>query len=426
MTRLTFFAVLLLLAIALGHLPAAAETTVISPPSTFLPLFETGADWPADEYTVGIALGDIDGDGLDEIAVARRATAGARVLLYDDQAANFALLETFGDGWGVVAWPTAVAFGNVDDDAAEELAVARQTNVNERVQVYDDAAAGYVVLHNIGKEWSPTVFAVAIAFGDADGDGRDELGVATNATEGERVFVLEDATAGFAPLWAAAGDWGAAAVATDIAFGDADGDGIAEVAFTRDHVSNARFFVHGGAPDFDFLWSGGETWGPGSFATAVAFGNVDDDAAAEMGVARKASLNERAYVYDDAGAGFAQLQKFGESWAANAWATDIAFGDVDGDGRDEVGVARVATVNPRVFVHDDGAPAAGRPPFDILWGGGQVWPGQDYATAVAFGDVNEMPEAELAFGRFAAEGSRAYVLLRGWTTVLPLVNNDTD
>lgn len=427
MTRLTLLAVVLLLAVALGPSPVAADQAATPPPSIFLPLHETGADWAAGEYTVSIALGDIDGDGRDEVAVARYATAGARVFLLDDAVAGFALMTTFGDGWGVAAWPTSVAFGNLDDDPAEELAVARVSPVNERVQVFDDAAAGFGVLHNIGKEWAVGVHAVAVAFGDVDGDGRDELGLITNATTGDRVFIHDDAPAGFAPLWAYGADaWGAAAVATGIAFGDIDGDGTDEVAFSRNHDSNARFFVHDGAPDFGSLHSGGESWGPGAYATGVAFGNVDGDPAEELGVARKASLNERAYVFDDHASGYALLRKFGESWAANAWATAIAFGDVDGDGREEIGLSRVATVNPRVFVYDDGTPGGGSPAFNVLWGGGDVWPGQDYATAVAFGEVNPVTGAELAFGRFAAEGPRAYVLQRGWTALLPHVNDSTE
>ena len=45
-----------------------------------------------------------------------------------------------------------------------------------------------------------------------------------------------------------------------------------------------------------------------------------------------------------------------------------------------------------------------------------------YATAVAFGNVDANPETELGLGRFAAEGSRAYLLGRGWAVGLPYVS----
>lgn len=271
-----------------------------------------------------------------------------------------------------------------------------------------------------GEEWTEAVYATDVAFGDVDGDGRDELGVVNSAGEGARFYVFDDAAAGFAPLGSGGETWGALAVATSLAFGDADGDGDDELAVGRNHTINARFFVHDGPPDFALLWQGGETWGAGSYATSVAFGNVDGDAAAELGVTRRASLNERAYVFDDAATGFATLTLFGQTWASNAWATAIAFGDVDGDGRDEVGLARSATVNERFAIYDDARPG-GRPPFTPLWAGGATWTGDEYATVIAFGNVDDKPQAEPAVGRFATSGQRAAIHRPLWVTVLPFV-----
>jgi len=404
--------------------PAAPLATI--PPSAFFPIYETGAGWGENEYTTAIAFGDVDGDGRDEAVIGRHGTTGPRLLMIDDAAAGYALLWTFGEGWGVAAWPTAVAFGDLDGDGRDELAVARFTGYNERVLVFDDATAGFALLAQFGKEWSSAVHATDIALGDIDGDGRDELGIATNATEGPRIFIYDDAEADFASLWSTGETWGAAAMATAIAFGDADGDGVDEIAIGRNHDAHARYFVHNGAPDFGLLLQAGETWGPGPYTTDVAFGNVDDDSAEELGVTRKASLNARAFIYDDAAAGFALMNQFGQTWAFNAYATSIAFGDVDGDGRDEVGLARVATINERFAVFDDAMPGGRLQPFDELWGGGDEWPGDHHATSIAFGHVDPAtPEAELGVGRLADSGARAFILTRGWRWWAPFVGGST-
>lgn len=414
-------AVLFLLLVVGGTTRNAAQAA--PPPTTLTPIYETGAGWAAGEYTVAIAFGDVDGDGRNEMAIARQAATGPRILLVDDATTGFALLTTLGGGWGVAGRPTAVAFGNVDGDPAAELVVARVSPVNERAQVFDDATAGYAPLMTFGAEWPAAVSAVGAAFGDVDGDGRAELGLISDATTGPRVFLYDDAEGGFVPLWSGAETWGAAATGTDIALGDADGDGDAEIAFSRNHDSNARYFVHDGPPDFGLLHQGGEAWGAGSFATAVAFGNVDDDPAAELGVTRRASLNERAIVLDDAAAGFATLTQFGQTWSANAWATDIAFGDADGDGRDEVALSRMTTINARVLLFDDGQPGAGRPPFALLSSRGEEWLGEEYATSVALGDVDGDGLAEMAYGRFATTGARVFVVRAGWMGWVPFVSN---
>ena len=420
-TRRSLALFVLLVGLLLVAAPARGQedaTPNATPPvSTFLERLAAGEEWPEVVYATDVAFGDVDGDGLDEVAIVTSANTGARVVLLDDAAAGFAPLATFGDGWGAGSYATSVAFGNVDGDAADEMGLTRATSVNERAYLLDDAAADFATLETWGAEWEPAVHGIAIAFGDPDGDGTDEVAVAHNGTSGARIFVYDDAAAAFAPLWDAADDWGVSAVATSIAFGDTDGDGADELGATRRHNINHRVFLYAAA-DGAPLWGTGDAWGAGAWATDIAFGNVDDDAADEIGVARRNSVNERAYVFDDAAAAFAVLSGFGESWNTSAYATSIAFGDVDGDGRDELALAREATINPRVFVHDDALAAE---PFDELWDVGAAWSGEQFATAVAFGQVDANPEAELGLTRRADQGPRAWVYSRGWASRLPFV-----
>lgn len=407
----------LLFAYALSARTASPTTPPIS---GFLPLYETGKGWAEREYATGVAFGDVDGDGRDEFAITRNALSGPRLLLVDDAAAGFALLWTFGQSWGAGAYATSVAMGDVDGDGRAEIGLTRATSVNERAFVFDDAAAGFALLTQTGGTYDPAVHAIRIAFGDADGDGRDEFAVATNAASGPRVFVFGSAATDYAPQWDAGADWGVAAIATSVAFGDVDGDGAAEVGITRRHDSNARVFLHNGA-DGALVWSTGQAWGAGAWATDIAFGNVDGDAAEEMGLARKSAINERALVLDDAAAGYAPLARFGETWNENAYATAIAFGDADGDGVDEVGLAREATVNPRFYVYDDAIATA---PFREIWGSGERWPGEDYATTIAFGQIDDAPGEELGVGRRAEAGSRVWLYGRAWTARIPFISGE--
>ncbi len=399
-------------------LPVATVEAADTPPiSTFIERLAIGDDWQASEYATDIAFGDVDGDGRDEVAIVRNAVIGPRVLLLDDAEADFAPLMTFGDAWGAGSYATSVALGDVDGDGRDEIGLTRATSINERAILYDDAAADFAVLETWGADWDATVHGVAIAFGDTDGDGEAEVVLAHNGGSGPRVFAYDSATAGYAFLWDAAGDWGNLAVATSVALGDADGDGRAEVGVTRRHDSNARVFLFAG-DDGEQLWATGNTWGAGAWATDIAFGNVDADAADEIGVARRNSVNERGLVFDDAAAGFAILARFGESWNTSAYGTSIAFGDVDNDGRDEVGLARETTINPRFYVHDDALAEAA---FAEIWAGGARWPGEDFATTIAFGQVDATPALELGVGRHTADGPRAWVYAPGWSTRLPFI-----
>ena len=74
----------------------------------------------------------------------------------------------------MASWTTGLAFGNVDDDPAEELAFTRTAAVNERVW--------WSMTRRTSSRWYVTGklaldhFGCGCGPGDVDGDGRDELG----------------------------------------------------------------------------------------------------------------------------------------------------------------------------------------------------------------------------------------------------------
>src|SRR5690606_15507037 len=121
-------------------------------------------------------------------------------------------------------------------------------------------------------------YATAIAFGDVDGDGRDELAVGRRADDAGRYYLVDDAAAAepFRRLAIGGSEWGRGHYTTDLAFGDVDGDGRAELGVTRNASSGQRYEIVGFASGrLTQRHSGGSDWGASYYATAIAFGNID-------------------------------------------------------------------------------------------------------------------------------------------------------
>jgi hypothetical protein len=213
---------------------------------TGLPLsFETasaiGSSWDSDKYGTGIAFGNVDGSGCnDDMAFTRTTDSGARMeVLTQDSRLSGALTTVFGvgDGWDEDAYASSVAFGDIDGDGLDEVAVTRVADSGDRVFLFDDALAGFATLRTWGSGWGGESQATSVTFGDIDADGREELAFTRRSNGNERIFVVDDATTGFADIAAWGGHWIAASDAISAtavaisqprtsAFADSDGDGL--------------------------------------------------------------------------------------------------------------------------------------------------------------------------------------------------------
>ncbi len=360
-------------------------------PSTVGP--QQGLNWGNDYYATATAVGDIDGDGLDEIIVGRFANENSRFVVYDDATRDHRILASGPSNWGANIEVTDIAVGDIDGDGRMEIGVTRRTNSNNRYFVYRFNNNGLTQVFQGGNEWGSGNYATSIAFGDVDGDGRDEIAVGRRANSSGRYYLFDDASASFKRLAIGGSQWGSGNYTTALAFGDVDGDGKEELGVARRASSGQRYEVvayTGG--QLRQRHAGGQNWGNGYYATSIAFGNIDGDRGAEMIVGRKANENSRFYVIDDRNNGFSMLQSGGQVWGRGYHVTGVEMADVDNDNIDEILVSRNAGENGRYYVFDD--KVRGFRPIPIN-SGAPLFSGVG-ATDISAGDMNGDGSADLA------------------------------
>lgn len=266
-----------------------------------------------------VASGDLDGDGRDEVVAVRSvSSAGATDLVVARANDSCSLAEVASLAIGSPAnsaW-VAVTTGDFDGDGTREIVALKDAHtsfVMVRLSGSTLAVAYSADLaSNAAMPWR------ALAAGDLDGDGRDELIAAREVTDGSAETILVFRWNGSAFERAAgstSGNAGNSAWAA-LAVGDFNGDGHEVVAAAKDRHSNFTLFeLAAGASALTPAGSSDLATAPGqSWRGVAAVDWLDGDRGADELVTARAAT----------GAYRADVLVYGSAWHRAARASALA------------------------------------------------------------------------------------------------------
>lgn len=225
------------------------------------------------------------------------------------------------------------------------------------------------------------VDALAVAAGDLDGDGSDDLAVATGGSESVLVFlnIVDPANERKRMLATEPVRIGPAVPDNDIAVGDLDGDFDLDIVASGSTSTTARVYLNDGAGSFQPV-----TLDPVD-ASAVAIGDIDADGVADLAFAGQT----QAVVYFGTGVPGAYSSAQALPGAAGV---DLAVADLIGDSRAEIVLAGPGTA-ASVFTYSGTA-------FSLA----QSLP-TGSTTSVAAADFNGDGAIDLLFGKASIDDS---------------------
>lgn len=286
---------------------------------------------PAVQYAVGtdplgISVADVNGDGRPDIVVANATSANISVLLQSGtQAGSFLAAQHF----AVNATPNDVAVGDLDGDGRADIAVATEGTVKGAVVLLQ--SAGSTLSFATSRTLVTGSDAGSVAIGDLDRDGRND--VAVSSSGGAAVF-LQSVTNGVfnAPLVVSTG-----LNPASVAIGDLNGDGyndlvVGNYGATSNGVSATASVAlqNSGAPgSFGAVRSLLMPDGVQQVVLARVFGNAQPDVVAISQLSSVATVT----IMANPGNGILTVSGF-LSGPRSAFA--IAVGDTNGDGRPDL------------------------------------------------------------------------------------------
>jgi len=331
--------------------------------------FAAAANYGAGTHPESVAVGDFNGDGIADLAVANNGTNNVSVLLGRADG-TFQAAVNYGAGTG----PTSVAVGDFNGDGIADLAVANNGTNNVSV-LLGNGNGTFQAAANHGAGTGPT----SVVVGDFNGDGIADLAVANNGTN--NVSVLLGTGNG---IFQAAVNYVAGTGPTSVVVGDFNGDGIADLVVANSGANNVSVLLGNG----NGIFQAAVNYGAGAGPTSVAVGDFNGDGNTDLAVA-----NSGANVSILLGSGNGTFHA-AVSYVAGLGPTSVAVGDFNGDGQADLMVANGVSNNVSVLL------GKGNGTFQAAVNYGPVagpW-------AVAVGDFNGDGRSDLVTANYSGGG----------------------
>ena len=316
--------------LAVANLNSATVSVLLNTGSSGSISFATKVDFTTGTSPYSVAIGDIDGDGKPDLAIANYSSNAVSVLRNTGSSGSisFATKVDFTTGTN----PFSVAIGDIDGDGKPDLVVANSTS--NTVSMLRNTGTSGSISFATTVDFATGTNPYSVAIGDIDGDGKLDLAVANNGSA--TVSVLRNTGSSGSISFATKVDFTTGTNPFSVAIGDIDGDGKPDLAIANSSSATVSVLRNNGssgsisfATKVDFTTGGNPR--------SVAIGDIDGDGKSDLAIANY--NNTTVSVLRNTGSSGSISFATKVDFTTGSFPFSVAFGDIDGDGKPDLVVA---------------------------------------------------------------------------------------
>ncbi|MEG3844937.1 DUF4347 domain-containing protein, partial [Microcoleus sp. herbarium14] len=230
--------------LAVGNFSSLSSTASIllnsTPTGAATPSFAPKVEFPTGDDQLGsLSIGDFNGDGKPDLAVVNRRNT-ASILL--NTTTTFATTPTFATkvDFPTGSYPSSVSIGDFNGDGKPDLAVANSNSLSSTASILlNTTPTGATVPSFATKVDFPTgTRPFSVSIGDFNGDGKPDLATANLDSSTASILLNTTPTNATTPTFATKVDFPTGTSPLSVSIGDFNGDGKPDLAVVNSSTAS--------------------------------------------------------------------------------------------------------------------------------------------------------------------------------------------
>ena len=248
--------------------------------------FAPRQDFPTGVGPVSAAVADFNGDGEPDLAVVNQDSDTVSVLLNTTApgaaTVSFAAKQDFATG----SIPNCVAVGDFNGDGRPDLAVADVGSNRVSVLLNTTAPGSVTPSFSARTDFGTDSAPVSVAVGDLNGDGMPDLAVTNFFSNSVSVLLNTTAAGANSPSFAAKQDFATGSFPDSVAMGDFNGDGVLDLAIANSSSNTVSVLQNTTAPGANAAsFATKQDFATGTEPVSLALADLSGDGAIDLAVA---------------------------------------------------------------------------------------------------------------------------------------------
>jgi hypothetical protein len=371
------------------------------------------ADFETGTSPYSVAISDINGNGMPDLAVANTGNNYVSVLLNTTTPGSAVFSFSTHIDFLTGSAPRSVALGDLNGDGKPDMVVANSSSISVSIYLNTTTPGASTPTFTTKSDFTTGFTPYSVSLCDLNGDGKLDLAVANYSSASASVFLNTTTPGASVPNFTAKTDFTVGSNPYSVSSADLNGDGKPDLVLANGGSNSISVLINtttpgASAPTFttktDFT--------TGSNPRSVSIGDINGDGKPDLATANYNSTSASVFLNTTTPGSLTPVFSEKTDYTTELYPTFVSFGDFNGDFKPDIITADYFYAIS-VFLNTT-TPGAGSPSFTSRTG---ILPGGQ-PRAVAVHDLNGDGKPDVAVGNGSL--GAVSILLNGADLPLPV------